>query len=68
MPIWKALWNVDPDDPNPNPNLSPNPNLDDNALARNTMIMITKEHKGPKIYQVLIGNLNVLLFNQILDV
>ena len=70
MPIWKALWNVDPDDPNPNPNpnLSPNPNLDDDALARKSMIMITKEHKGPKIYQVLIGNLNVLLFNRIVDV
>ena len=70
MPIWKALWNVDPEDPNPNsnPNLSPNPNLDDDALARNTMNMITKEHKGPRIYQVLIGNLNVLLFNRIVDV
>ena len=74
MPIWKKIWTVYPDNPNlnpnlnPNPNLSPNPNLDDNALTGNAMIMITKEHKGPKIYQVLIGNLNVLLFNRIVYV
>ena len=52
------LWNLNPEDPNSNlsPNSNPNlsPNLDDNALAEDNMIMnqimITKEHKGPKIY------------------
>ena len=44
------IWNVNPDDPDPNLSLNPNPNLDDDALAEDNMIMITKEHKGPKIY------------------
>ena len=61
-----SIWNVNPDDPNPNPNpnpnLSPNPNLDDDALAGDKMIMITKEHRDPKIYQVLIGNLKFFFF------
>ena len=54
---WKTelpIWNVNPDDLNPNP--SPNPNLDDDALAGNAMIMITKKHKGPRKVRALVDS------------
>ena len=44
------IWNVDPGDLNPNPNQHPNPNLDDDTLAGNAMIMITKDRaQGSKV-------------------
>ena len=55
------IWNVNPDDLNPNP--SPNPNLDDDALAGNAMIMIIKEQKCLKKVRGLVDNISDYVTN-----